>query len=170
MTVWIILFWVVGVGLIVGIAVYRGIKNGPTKFAASPLEEVQQAQERAKAESAATSEQLQMHMAEMRAEIQRLNRKIDSLRSEQAETPTKKADRAIEELQERLALYNAEGVNALYKVRERYTAGFVFGNAESTPVSITIPEVVHATAFEYEGKKDRQRAEGDEPTLRLGLE
>lgn len=175
MTIWIILFWVVGVGLIVGVAVYRGIKKGPTRFDDSPLEELHRSYAQAREESASSSQQLQQHVDEIRAEVARLNGKIDSLLSEQADTTSKKttvSDEAIKELQDRLRQLAAESGHGISKPRDhlsmRIAREMVVAAKGDFPYEF--PSLSHATTYKYAGSGVFERKGGDKSILRLGLD
>lgn len=92
MTVWIILFWVVGVGLLVAVAVWRGLKNGPTVFESPTIDidSVRREQLIAAERAAQAADQTQAELASLRSEIERLSRKFES--NDHEGDPSKKVE------------------------------------------------------------------------------
>jgi hypothetical protein len=92
MTVWIILFWVVGVGLLVAVAVWRGLKNGPTVFESTTIDidSVLREQLIAAERAAQAADQTQAELASLRSEIERLSRKFES--DDREGDPSKKVE------------------------------------------------------------------------------
>ncbi|GAB1617146.1 hypothetical protein [Pseudomonas sp. NGC7] len=172
MTIWIILFWIIGVGLIIGVAIYRGIKNGPTKFPVSPIEEMQRAQAQASAESASAS------IREMRADIERLNRKIEALHRDLGDVASKKAESTvgqltaeqIREIQERFT-YPPE-VDSVLHTHKPYASFSAAGPWAEVAMAglISHSELVHSTSFQYHERSDSERKSDDEPIVRIARE
>lgn len=87
MTVWIILFWVVGVVVLVAVAVWRGYKNGPTVFksssseAASDIDSVRRELELAQLRSSQAANRTDAELKSLRSEIERLSQKIEAQES-----------------------------------------------------------------------------------------
>ncbi|MGE8450494.1 MAG: hypothetical protein ACN6OP_07685 [Pseudomonadales bacterium] len=78
MTIWIILFWVVGVGLLVAVAVWRGYKKGPTVFDSSNVEQARLDQMLVEQRAADAARRTEEELKSLRAEIERLSQKLDA--------------------------------------------------------------------------------------------
>lgn len=141
MTALIILFWVVGVGLIVGVAVYRGLKNGPTKFHSTSLELLENTRAEMRAEATEAASMLEARLLEVRGEVEGLRRQLTSLQRKQTGR-NRKADVLREQAESRKPEEKKRHEEALKAGLEKFRAT----TRSLAKGPITVEQVIAETA------------------------
>jgi TolA-binding protein len=163
MTVWIILFWVVGVVVLVAIAVWRGYKNGPTVFkpsshdSSSDIESVRRDQARAEQRAGEAADRTEEELKLLRSEIQRLNQKLEAQERGSSKKPypdeTLPLDTASAALGE-LAKGHNLALGELYATALRLRRSHVLGPTAVYPASAALTDLQREIeAFMSEGDR-----------------